>query len=70
MVGFDTTAEQTELNDAVRDRLGAAADELGKQLVTVETNLRQMSDRYLLWPVYFGSALGTVSLCLSGAFCA
>jgi hypothetical protein len=68
VVGFDTTAEQTELNDAVRERLGAAADELGKQLVTVETNLRQMSDRYLLWPVYFGSALGAVSLCLSGAF--
>ena len=65
VVGFDTEPVPSQINATVRERIADAARELGKELITVETDLRRMSDRYVLWPVYYGSAMGAVAQLLS-----
>ena len=52
---------ERELDARVRARLGEAAAALGKPLITVETNLRELSDEYVPWVAYFGSALAAVA---------
>jgi Polysaccharide pyruvyl transferase len=64
--GFDVPLERTDVTAMVRERIAATAAELGKELVRVETNVRELSDPYLPWVTYYGAALGTVALLLSG----
>jgi hypothetical protein len=57
--------EYAKVIENVRDVAGRC----DKQLIEIETNLRQFSDRYALWgQEYLGSALGSVALCLSPLF--
>jgi hypothetical protein len=60
-IGLDSSLEDDELNDAVRARLREAAATLGKELVEVETNVREMSDEHVVWPAYHGSVLGAIA---------
>ena len=63
--GFDVPLEQVDVAATVRDRITIAAGELGKELVLIETNVRELSDPYLPWVTYYGAALGTIALLLS-----
>jgi hypothetical protein len=56
------------LTDAVQAQLGAAAEELGLPLITVETNLREFSDPIVRWDVYYGCALVAIALLLAPLF--
>src|SRR2546430_360740 len=57
---------ETRLRERVADALRRAAQELGKPLIEVETNLRAFSDSYVSWSEeYDGSALASVALLLS-----
>ena len=63
--GFDIGVEQTELGDTVEARLRASAAELGLPLVTVQTNLRELSDEIIGWERFYGCAAAAVSLLLA-----
>jgi polysaccharide pyruvyl transferase WcaK-like protein len=63
--GFDIGLERTALSELVRSRVQAAAADLGKELLTLRTNLRELTDPHAPWPVCFGGALGVVALLLS-----
>jgi len=54
-------AHQQGLADRVETRLRAAAEELGKPLHVVETNVRDLSDPLIRWECYFSSPLLAVS---------
>jgi hypothetical protein len=57
---------ETRLRERVADALRRAAQDLGKPLIEVETNLRAFSDAYVGWSEeYDGSALASVALLLS-----
>ena len=68
--GFDLAyaGPHARLADEVEERLRAAAADLGLTLHVVTTNLREMSDRHLLWEVYYGSADVAVALFLAPLF--
>jgi hypothetical protein len=63
--GFDVALERRDLADRVGAELQAAAAELGRELIVVRTNLRELSDPHVPWSAYFGGALGMVALTLS-----
>jgi glycosyltransferase involved in cell wall biosynthesis len=63
--GFDIKHDDDRLAGQVEARLRAAAGELGLPLVVVETNLRELTDRLLLWDVYYGCATAAVALLLA-----
>jgi len=65
--GFDVGLEQRELAGRVRAELEAASAELGRELIVVRTNLRELSDLHVPWATYFGTALAAVAVSLSGA---
>jgi hypothetical protein len=67
-IGLDSSREDHELNDAVRARLREAATSLGKDVVEVETNIREMSDLHVVWPAYHGSVLGAIAHLHAGEF--
>ncbi|MHB1213701.1 MAG: RING finger protein [Thiobacillus sp.] len=63
--GFDIKLENTGLRDAVSGRVRQAAQALGKPLVEIETNIREIGDHYLSWTMhFFGPALASVGLLL------
>lgn len=62
--GFDIPLAQREAFERKRTILGRAADEVGKPLVTVVTNLRETGVRQPWGPVMHGPALGGVGLLL------
>jgi glycosyltransferase involved in cell wall biosynthesis len=66
--GFDLAAGESDLTDSVEQRLRAAADELGLPLITVETNLRELSDPIVRWDVYYGCAIVSIALLLGPLF--
>jgi hypothetical protein len=68
--GFDLAHEgpHAALADEVEVRLREAAGELGMELHVVTTNLRELSDPYLPWDVYFGCADVAVALFLAPLF--
>jgi hypothetical protein len=68
--GFDLAyaGPHARLADEVEERLRAAADELELTLHMVTTNVREMSDRHVLWDVYYGSADAAVALFLAPLF--
>lgn len=63
--GLDVPLEDTTLKETVREGLSHAASFLEKPLIEVETNLRDLSDRFLPWLHFFGMALTSVGLVLS-----
>jgi 7-cyano-7-deazaguanine synthase in queuosine biosynthesis len=65
--GFDMELRAVGRRERVAAELRRAAAELGKPLIEVETNLRAFADRYVMWSDhYFGSAVSSVALLLSG----
>jgi 7-cyano-7-deazaguanine synthase in queuosine biosynthesis len=63
--GFDFHLKDQRLRDRVSRAMHAAAQELGKSLIEVETNVQQFSDQFLHWNFYHGAALASVALLLS-----
>lgn len=63
--GFDVGLHKTALREQVSAALQAAAAELGKSLIEVETNLRTLTDHFADWnKVSHGAALACVALAL------
>jgi hypothetical protein len=66
--GLDLVERPTAFVDQVERRLRAAANDLGKTLYVVDTNIRELSDRLLPWDVYFASPLAAAALLLAPLF--
>ena len=67
--GFDFPLENAEAFERHRERLTAAAGELGKELVDVATNLRETRLREASWAgLWHGPALASVGLALEGRY--
>ncbi|HET8537069.1 MAG TPA: glycosyltransferase family A protein, partial [Solirubrobacteraceae bacterium] len=66
--GFDIRVDDTALGDRVEAQLRSAAAELGLALIVVETNLRDLSDKVLVWDVFCGSAIAAAALFLAPLF--
>jgi hypothetical protein len=66
--GFDIPLPALRLRAKVSETIRAAAAELGKPLIEVETNLRDFSDLYVSWEHHNGAALASVALLLSSQF--
>lgn len=64
--GFDMPLEQVALRARVSESLGRSAHRLGLPFVEVETNSRELTDRYVSWlHEQFGPALCSVGALLS-----
>ncbi|OGL40512.1 MAG: hypothetical protein A2043_08035 [Candidatus Schekmanbacteria bacterium GWA2_38_9] len=63
--GFDIRLDDTLLRAKVSQAIRDIASKLHKQLIEVETNLREFSDCYVPWKLYHGAALASVALLLS-----
>ncbi len=68
IVGFDLATDQPKLERALAEQSARAAALLGKPLVTVRTNVRQILFDYSSWHGSYGAALATVALALSPSF--
>jgi hypothetical protein len=66
--GFDIPLAALRLRAKVSEAIRAAAADLGKPLIEVETNLRDFSDLYVSWEHYNGAALASVAFLLSSQF--
>jgi hypothetical protein len=66
--GFDVRLSDTLLRSTVSTALRAAAAELKKPLIEIETDLREFSDSFLNWELFHGAAFARVVLLLSGQF--
>ena len=66
--GFDLPLANADLRASVSRALRAAATELGKPLIEVQTNVRTFSERQVPWSEYHGSALASVALLLAPMF--
>jgi hypothetical protein len=63
--GFDIPLSKDRLALKTVKQLQAAADEMGKELVVLRTNIRGFSDRYITWGErYHGAALASIGLSL------
>ena len=65
--GFDFKPDFPARDEVVRN-IKTIASEFGKDLVEVETNLRDFADRFVGWGLYHGAALASVALLLAGHF--
>jgi hypothetical protein len=66
--GFDIRLERRSLLERVSQAVRAAADELGKPLVEVRTDIKRMSRQYAPWSWFHGSALASVAHLLAPSF--
>jgi len=66
--GFDIPLSNYELRKIVSKELNEVSKEIGRELIEVETNLREISDQYIDWTHYFGSGLASVAHLLSSTF--
>jgi hypothetical protein len=66
VVGFDRSLDNKWLAQRVIQEHRKAAGELGKDLIVVETNIRQWSDRHMGWEQSHGAALACVAHAVSG----
>ena len=64
--GFDVESDRIAHRIAVEDAVTRAASELGRELVVIQTNVRDFSDAYVYWGEYCGSVLGTSAQLLHG----
>lgn len=63
--GFDIPLHRTSFRAYVALELRRLAQDLGLELVEVETNLREHGDRFVCWEDYHGSAMAAVAHFLS-----
>jgi hypothetical protein len=66
--GFDIPLWRKNLRELVASRMRKIALELNLELVEVETNLRQYSDRHVGWEDYHGAAMAAVAHFLAPGF--
>ena len=66
--GFDIPLDKSVLFDQVRQNAQRVADEMGKNLVVVKTNLREVIDPLVAWKWMHGLAIAAVANALSGEF--
>jgi hypothetical protein len=66
--GFDLKLDATALRAKVVKSIRAAAAELKKPLIEVETNIRELLGPYVLWDLAHGAAMASVALLLSPQF--
>lgn len=66
--GFDLRLDATELRERVAAKIRAAAAELGKPLIEVETNFRELLDPFVSWNLAHGAALASVALVVAPQF--
>jgi hypothetical protein len=67
--GFDMKLEKLSVRSKVSEEIRRVARELGKPLIEVETNARQLSDQYTVFQDHYaGSMLASVGLLLSPQF--
>lgn len=66
--GFDIWLDDYAFRDRVAKELREVARELQKPMIEVETNLREISDRYVDWVDYFGCGFASIALLLSPQF--
>lgn len=59
--GFDVHENNPRLWQQTEEMLSAVADETGKRLIVVRTNLRDHTDRVVSWDLAHGTALATVA---------
>jgi hypothetical protein len=65
--GFDLPLGKAALRAKVSERLTAVAAVMGRRLVEIETNCRDLTDRFVSWPDHqFGPALASVAVLLGG----
>jgi hypothetical protein len=68
VAGLDIPLSDPDRLARVERHLRAAASELGRHFIRVDTNLRVLSEPLLRWEVYYGAALATVATVLAGRF--
>jgi len=67
--GFDMKLEKTALRAKVSGEIRRIAEELGKPLIEIETNVREFSDQYTVFQEHYGgSLLASIGLLLSPQF--
>ena len=66
VLGFDIPPERRALADQALETARTVAAELGKELIAVRTNLREVAAAQLDWDLYHGPALGAVGLSFQG----
>lgn len=66
--GFDIELSNTALFDEAKIRLTHIAQQYKLHLLTVKTNIRTITDSYVLWNFAHGGALGAVAQFLSNGF--
>jgi hypothetical protein len=67
--GFDIPLNNLELRSRVSPCLQQAAHMLGKELIEIETNSRQLTEPHAAWPYHqFGAALASVAAVLGRRF--
>ena len=65
--GFDLTLDQVAARADLRSAVQAAAAEINRPLVVLQSNLRDMLDRWLDWFASHGTFLGAASMLLEGS---
>jgi hypothetical protein len=58
--GFDVPLDSPELAASVENRVRRAADAAGRPLITLRTNLREITDPVVTWEMMHGAALAAV----------
>lgn len=66
--GFDIAYQDRDIQDEVARSLGKAAEELGKPLIQVKTNIRGLLDPHVSWDWTHGAAAASVALILAPFF--
>ena len=66
--GFDIRPGNRPLFEQIARSAARVADETGRSLVIVETNVRGFSDARVGWDFYHGAALASIGLLLGGRF--
>lgn len=69
VVGFDMRLDKEPLRTETSKAIKTIAQKLGKDLIEVETNLKDFSDLFASWNLYYhGAALASIALLLSAQF--
>jgi hypothetical protein len=66
--GFDIALDNHKLFRKVRSAAEDVANQCGKALIVVTTNVRRFSEQFVHWDWHHGAALASVGLCLDGRF--
>ncbi len=66
--GFDIPLEQQSMRRRMKDNIRSIGEHFNKQVIFVETNARQFSERYAAWTFSHGSVIAGVGHTLSPEF--